>query len=688
MFFMAWKICADKMSKFRPRKPSCGGSVKLSAYTVARASSHILRLFERQRPVKSPQRGEKAGFSTRRSRSQTQRGKEIRPWNEPAAPKNQENVLKNDRMEVRQTAGEIAKMGVYDRRTFLKRTGAAAMGAGLPGYVRLKPCSAQSQDEIPVRIETPGDPLVARTFSILKDRIQQRCPAKVIEAGEGAQIVLATDGGLPQDAFRIDPAGAAVRVAGGSPRGLLYGVGKFLRTSGYGETFRPSSWRGLSTPQGSVRGMYFATHFHNWYHQASEPEIARYIEDLALWGVNAVMAVFPMINLQDWNDPQAEPAMAMMRQYAKCAKTLGLQFVTGLNNTLFIGAPKEIRATPLPDPTRRRGNSGNPICPSNPAGHAYIMENSRILFEKLSDIGLDIVCFWPYDEGGCACEQCRPWGSNGYLKLSRGLAELGRRYFPDLKTILSTWMFDTPPEGEWQGLAEYMVPSGQWIDYILADSHEDFPRYPLDAGVPGNRPLLNFPEISMWGNWPWGGYGANPLPSRFQRLWDQVKRVADGGFPYSEGIYEDINKAAVVQFYWNREQSARVTLEEYIAYEFGPGVTEDVLEVIDALETAAGRCYTKEHVSAETARRAWIRAEAVNARLPDWARRNWRWEILYLRALLDRERFAGGGLETPEAEAAMSRLIELYHCQMETDDPYHHRVRPPLRRAVSRKGEC
>ncbi len=74
----------------------------------------------------------------------------------------------------------------------------------------------------------------------------------------------------------------------------------------------------------------------------------------------------------------------------------------------------------------------------------------------------------------------------------------------------------------------------------------------------------------MWGNWPWGGFGANPLPARFQRLWDQVKHVVQGGFPYSEGIYEDMNKAVVAQFYWDRDRSARATLEEYIAYEFGP----------------------------------------------------------------------------------------------------------------------
>jgi len=72
--------------------------------------------------------------------------------------------------------------------------------------------------------------------------------------------------------------------------------------------------------------------------------------------------------------------------------------------------------------------------------------------------------------------------------------------------------------------------------------------------------------------------------------------------------------------------------------------------------------------------------------MADWARRSWRWEILQRRAILDRERSAGGSLDSPTAEAALLRLVELYHCQIEADDPYHHRVRPPLRRAVNRKG--
>jgi len=579
------------------------------------------------------------------------------------------------------------KMEMHSRRVFLKYAGAAGIGAGLGGSFGAWG-QAPVVKEVAIGIQPDAGPLAARVAAILKARIEERCAAKVVHADAGARILLAVDERLAPEAFSIEAEGEAVRIAGGTPRGLLYGAGKFLRTSRYGAAgFEASAWRGTSAPRGTLRGMYFATHFHNWYHQAPEAEIVRYMEELALWGVNAFMVILPMINLRDWDDPQCEPAMAMVRKYAACAHELGLQFATGINNTLFTGAPESIRAARLPDPLGRRGNSGHPVCPSNPEGHAYIMENTRKLFERLSDVGLDILVFWPYDEGGCACERCMPWGSNGYLRLSKEQARLGRSFFPGMKTVLSTWMFDTPPEGEWQGLADTLARENGWLDYILADAHEDFPRYPLDSGVPGKLPLLNFPEISMWGNSPWGGMGANPLPGRFQRLWNQVKPVVEGGFPYSEGIYEDVNKAAVVQFYWDPERSARATIEEYAAYEYGTEDVEDVAALVDLLEAAASQSYMKQPVDVAGVARAFELANRVDARLPEWGRRNWRWEILRLRALLDKEKYAGDGLETPAAEAALRRLCEIYHCQLETDDPYHHRVRPRLRGAKTRGKE-
>jgi hypothetical protein len=85
--------------------------------------------------------------------------------------------------------------------------------------------------------------------------------------------------------------------------------------------------------------VYLATHFHNWYHLASHAETARYCEDLALWGINDVMVAFPMINLEGWDDPEADPAVTMVLRYARAARDVGLSFTTGVNNPLFRGAP-------------------------------------------------------------------------------------------------------------------------------------------------------------------------------------------------------------------------------------------------------------------------------------------------------------------------------------------------------------
>jgi len=542
------------------------------------------------------------------------------------------------------------------------------------------------EHEIRVRVTPRDSEQVNRVFRILTARINERYTTAITQSSENPRLVLNVEPSLAAEAFRIREDGRATVIEGGSPLGLLYGVGKFLRTSRFEGAFTASPWRGVSAPRGSLRGMYFATHFHNWYHVAPENEITRYVEDMALWGVNAIKTAFPFINLRDWEDPETEHALTMTRKFARTARDLGLKFAIGINNTMFSGAPSHTRAVPLPDPTHRRGNSGHPVCPSNPEGRDYLLANARRLFEELSGVGLDLVTFWPYDEGGCACDRCSPWGCNGFLRLSHDFTELAREHFPNIKTVLSTWMFDTPPEGEWEGLTEALKDGNNWVDYILADAHEDFPRYPLDVGVPGNLPLVNFPEISMWGNWPWGGVGANPLPARFQRLWDQVKHIVRGGFPYSEGIYEDMNKAIVAQFYWTPERSARDTLREYIAYEFGDKAIEETVALVEALEMAATRSYTKQLVDVGLVRTARELADKVHEKMPAWARTGWRWEILRLRAILDHERFAGEGFATSEAERALERLIEIYHCEMETDDPYHHRVRPPLARAVSRRG--
>ena len=196
-------------------------------------------------------------------------------------------------------------------------------------------------------------------------------------------------------------------------------------------------------------------------------------------------------------------------------------------------------------------------------------------------------------------------------------------------------------------------------------------------------PLLNFPEISMWGQAPWGGYGANPLPGRLQSLWNQTEKKLSGGFPYSEGIYEDLNKAIFGQLYWNNRPTME-TVKEYASFEFGPDAAAAVVGVVETLEhnhyvrhwPTASPSWGHFTTTAPTTRdagaeEAYETLKALDAKLTPQARKSWRWRILYLRGLLDAELKGNSGRPNERCEEAFAELIGIYHAE-------HTWLRPPI----------
>jgi hypothetical protein len=182
------------------------------------------------------------------------------------------------------------------------------------------------------------------------------------------------------------------------------------------------------------------------------------------------------------------------------------------------------------------------------------------------------------------------------------------------------------------------------------------------------------------------------LPARVQRLWDQVKHVVRGGLPYSEGLFEDLNKAIVSQFYWG-DQPATQTLREYANYEFVGADPEAVLAMIDGIEANHTATGTGKAPDLQAAESVLERARAIDETLSAFSRRAWRWRILYLRAVLDRERYAAAlkeGWPTKKswgdllegnavAEDAFGELIRIFRCRPEPETVHrdHNHVRPP-----------
>lgn len=562
--------------------------------------------------------------------------------------------------------------------------------------------AAQAAESAPtavksLRVQLPPEasPVVSRLAQVFARQVADRCDARVVTEGDAPLVVeCAIDDAIGPEGFRIDdrPAGG-VRVVGNGDRGLVAGVGKFLRTSRYDRGgFTPGAWRGTSVPQKPIRGIYFATHFHNFYHDAPPEKVAAYVEDLALWGFNELSVWYDMHHFDGFDDPEAVAFRDRLREILSTAKRIGMDVsLTLIGNEAYRNSPIELRA-------EGRGRGGwypCAVCPSKPEGMNYILKIFGEELDWAADLKPRSAWIWPYDQGGCECAACRPWGSNGFMKCVAEVGRLARERIPGTKIVVSTWYMDAT---EWRSVADTLRARPGLVDAIMMEAMKDGAEPPFHDAASLGLPVIGFPEISMHETFPWGGFGATPLTRRAQEQWNAIKADAAGGFPYSEGIYEDLTKAVYAQFYWD-DKPAEDTVKEYVAAEFSPDVVEEVAGVVKTLEqnhhfrwwpgkldgvkVEMGWFPSKGVKPQEDpgAEEAYATMRRVDARLTPQARRSWRWRQLYLRALLDAELKANGGSPNDACLAAFAELIEIYHAQKA--EPH---VRPPLPRSVAADG--
>ena len=492
--------------------------------------------------------------------------------------------------------------------------------------------------------------------NLLCERILERIDAEFCADGISIELWIDANLGDPES-YSVEKRGDGFLVRGADSLGLCYGVGKLLHSAKWSENgFKPCATNGVVTPRSSYRSIFYSMHFFNWYQVSPIEEQERYLSDLLLWGYNTIHCTLPRVNVESIEDEIFQKAMRNVKRIFKLAKSYGMKTSLSLgSNQGMKGTPHEFDAEMSFD-LKMRGNLGRNLCISKPGVLDYLRGIWRDELEMLKDTGLDYITCWPYDEGGCGCEKCRPWGANGYLNMCLAARDTAREIFPDIKVIVGTWAFDAPnDEGEYEGLYKRLRTDMSWIDYLMVDAHGEFPSYPLEHEV--IRPIVNFPEISMWGLAPWGGFGANPLPERFQRIWDSSKHIISGGLPYSEGLYEDILKVQWIGYYFDPDKHYSDILAEYISYEYSADVVDDALELMRLIEINHTHIGNKEYPELEVAKKALLLAESINARLSERAKTSWRWRILYIRARLDAKRYAALLADTSDDPKKIKRFM-------------------------------
>lgn len=534
---------------------------------------------------------------------------------------------------------------------------------------------------------------------VFKRCVEERIPVEY--TNDGVKIEFGINYSIDdKESYRISLVDGGWKITGSDELGLFYGIGKFLHSAKWTEDeFIPNPPEKVMNPACSFRAIYFATHFYNWYQMASMEEMQEYLEDMLLWGYNTVICIIPIVNIDSFEEPLFFDSIARTRRLFKLAKNLGMKIGIIINvNQGLRSASDEMSADLSFDTTGKiRGWLGKNLCLSKEGTLDYLKQIWIKMFEQYTDIELDYIMTWPYDEGGCGCKNCRPWGANAYCELAKEMHKEALKYYPNAEFIVSTWLFDEPhDQGEFEGFYQRLKGDMSWVDYILVDSHDDFPRYPLEHEV--IKPIINFPEISMWRLSPWGGRGASPMPQRFQRLWDSAKHILKGGMPYSEGIYEDISKVQYIGYYWEPDKNYKEILSEYIGYEYSSKVCDEVIELLALVEKSHVRVANVIDPDYEAAERAVQLAEKVNVTLGTRAKESWRWRIVYIRTWIDKiiyqyyrdncehdEKSLFELRHTPEAfladnEKAQQLLQELclyYHCVSENGENKY--TRPPVK---------
>lgn len=519
-------------------------------------------------------------------------------------------------------------------------------------------------------------------FRILEKAAARLMTVRSVPMGEGFPVSLEIDPSLADEHYVIKSDNCGCELCAADGPALFAALGRFLRLSRFDGKggFLPFEGEIDFTPAKKLRGMYFATHFNNFYHSAPIEKVCEVVEDLALRGCNSLLVWFDMHHFESMEDACAQALVKRLREILGYANKIGIGgSLTMISNEGFASSPAELRA----EWQARNGYHAEPdshyhveICPSKAGGIEEILRARRAMLEYFADLKIDYVVYWPYDQGGCTCKDCAPWGANGFLKLLPHFKALVKEMMPQTEVIVSAWYFDRFTSGEWAGFTERLGDEMfADVPYILSFfANGELPPVLREKGMPEGVKFIEFPEISMWSCSPWGGYGASHLAEFLERNHGTGKSIYSGAYPYSEGIFEDTNKFIELALYSGEHENAFDALRDYVRFEFCTD-DEELYEALRLTERSLSRKrsrpgdYIKVTMN-DTSEVERIREvfEKYNSILPENITSSRNFRLFYLRALIDSEiaRNDGFSIRSELCQKAMQEIDEIYYVNEKT----------------------
>jgi len=437
-------------------------------------------------------------------------------------------------------------------------------------------------------------PVVALLSGTTATAWGQAIPRRTVDAGPET---------LPEG-YRLVQTNQAVWVLGADPRGVLFGVGRLLRTVEWsrGTARIPASLDVATAPAYPIRGHQLGYRARaNSYDGWDAKQYEQYIRELVIFGANSVENI-PFEDSQPsphWPIPRAE----MNRRMSEICDRYDVDYWVWTPATFGLKEEK------LREEELRKHEAFYRDCP------------------RLNGI------FFPgADPGNNLPELVMPF--------LQDLAKLLAKYHPEGKVWVSTQGFNGPKLDYVAKYLEEQKPN--WLGGIVAGP-QTLPPPALRARLPQAYPVRDYPDIThtvrcqypvtWWDpafNFTLGRECCNPRPLFYTLVHRQTAPGTAGFISYSDGCHDDVNKIIWTRLGVDPNADPRETLVEYARFFFGPEVAEAAADGIMALERNwIGPLTSNAGIDATLA--LWQNLEHLKPELA----RNWRWQLCLLRAHYD-----------------------------------------------------
>jgi len=322
-----------------------------------------------------------------------------------------------------------------------------------------------------------------------------------------------------------------------------------------------------SAPVFPVCALYAPAHFGNSYEVMGRHQMQQLLAEAKYWGFGRYGDWFDM---EDCSDPFAQKRLVQLahalwqRKKANFRTAQALGFACDLiitpNHVYVDQCTKELAAA--------EGGRifGQLICPSKPAARRIILQNYENLFADLarSGVRLSALVACPYDFGGCGCEQCKPWILT-YAKLTKEIYELGKRHHPQMQMHMIGWWWQPEEHSLFAQWADREAPG--WVRRMYL--HIPYGKTTVaEVPLPAGCEVSAFVHIGYADQASprdvYGHLGPVVAPVRLeQTVRDLAARGRTGVMAYSEGVFDDVNKALLAGMSLGRFSTADQVLRAY-----------------------------------------------------------------------------------------------------------------------------